>query len=124
MKSAVQTRLRSASAAADLSELVKARLSLLTVATAMAGFALGVQEAWSWLLLAATLVGTALSASGAAALNQWWERGPDAQMLRTRGRPLPSGRLFPAEALLWSVALGTAGVAVLAISSGWVTAEP
>ena len=72
MKTAVQSRPRAASAAADLAELVKARLSLLTLATAMAGFALGVKDNWSWLLLAATLGGTALSAAGAAALNQWW----------------------------------------------------
>ena len=115
MKSAVQTRLRPASAAADLSELVKARLSLLTVATAMAGFALGVQEAWSWLLLAATLVGTALSAAGAAALNQWWERDPDARMKRTRDRPLPAGRMSPSDALLAGTVLSVSGVLCLGL---------
>jgi len=115
MKSAVQTRLRPASAAADLSELVKARLSLLTVATAMAGFALGVQEAWSWLLLAATLVGTALSAAGAAALNQWWERDLDARMKRTRERPLPAGRMAAPDALLVGTVLAVSGVLILAL---------
>ena len=115
MKSAVQTRLRPASAAADLSELVKARLSLLTVATAMAGFALGVQEAWSWLLLAATLIGTALSASGAAALNQWWERDLDARMKRTQERPLPAGRMAASDALLVGSVLSVSGVLCLAL---------
>ena len=115
MKSAVQTRPRAAIAAADLSELVKARLSLLTLATAMAGFALGVQEAWSWLLLAATLVGTALSAAGAAALNQWWERDLDARMKRTRERPLPAGRMAASDALLAGAVLSASGVLILAL---------
>ena len=115
MKSAIQTRPRTASAAADLSELVKARLSLLTVATAMAGFALGVKDAWSWLLLAATLVGTALSAAGAAALNQWWERDLDARMKRTRDRPLPAGRMAASDALLAGAVLSVSGVLCLAL---------
>ena len=84
MKAAAQSRPRTTSALSDLADLVKARLSLLTVVTAMAGFALGVKDSWSWLLLAATVAGTALSAAGAAALNQWWEREFDARMKRTR----------------------------------------
>ena len=123
MKSAVQTRLRGVSAVSDLSELVKARLSLLTVATAMAGFALGVQEAWSWLLLAATLVGTALSAAGAAALNQWWERDLDAQMKRTRERPLPAGRMSVSDALLVGVVLSVSGVLCLALFANLLAAS-
>ena len=122
MKSAFQTRLRGVSAVSDLSELVKARLSLLTVATAMAGFALGVQEAWSWLLLAATLVGTALSASGAAALNQWWERDLDARMKRTRERPLPAGRMTAPDALFAGALLSVSGVLLLALFANLLAA--
>ena len=115
MKSAVQSRPRPATAAADLMELVKARLSVLTVATAMAGFALGVRDTWSWLLLAATLAGTALSAAGAAALNQWWERDFDARMKRTRDRPLPAGRMAASDALLTGTVLSVSGVLLLAL---------
>jgi protoheme IX farnesyltransferase len=115
MKSTVQARARAASAAADLAELVKARLSLLTVATAMAGFALGVQGSWSWLLLAATLGGTALSAAGAAALNQWWERSHDARMKRTRERPLPAGRMAASDALLAGLVLSFSGILCLSL---------
>ena len=122
MKTVVQTRARPASAAADLSELVKARLSLLTVATAMAGFALGVHQAWSWLLLAATLVGTALSAAGAAALNQWWERDLDARMKRTRERPLPAGRMATSDALLAGAVLSVSGVSILALFANLLAA--
>lgn len=113
MKAAIQTRPRATGAAADLAELVKARLSLLTVVTAMAGFSLGVRESWDWLLLSATLGGTALCAGGAAALNQWWERECDARMKRTRLRPLPAGRMTPSDALAVGLALSFAGIGCL-----------
>ena len=122
MKSAVQSRPRPATAAADLMELVKARLSVLTVATAMAGFAVGVRDTWSWLLLASTLVGTALSAAGAAALNQWWERDLDARMKRTRERPLPAGRMAASDALLTGVVLSVSGVLLLALFANLLAA--
>ena len=88
----------------------------------MAGFALGVQEAWSWLLLAATLVGTALSAAGAAALNQWWERDLDARMKRTRERPLPAGRMAASDALLAGMVLSVSGVLCLALFANLLAA--
>ena len=115
MKAAAQSSPRTTSALSDLADLVKARLSLLTVVTAMAGFALGVKDSWSWLLLAATVAGTALSAAGAAALNQWWEREFDARMKRTRERPLPAGRMAASDALLTGVGLSLSGVLCLAL---------
>lgn len=123
MKSAVQTRPRASTAAADLMELVKARLSLLTVATAMAGFALGVKDTWTWLLLASTLTGTALSAAGAAALNQWWERELDARMKRTQDRPLPAGRMAASDALLTGTVLSVSGVLLLALFANLLAAS-
>ena len=122
MKSAVQTRPRASAAAGDLMELVKARLSVLTVATAMAGFALGVRDTWTWLLLASTLVGTALSAAGAAALNQWWERDLDARMKRTQDRPLPAGRMNASDALLTGTVLSLSGVLCLALFANLLAA--
>ncbi len=100
----------------DLADLVKARLSLLVLSTTLVGFLLGQGRApMEWLLLAATLVGTAFSACGAAALNQWWERDVDALMRRTRTRPLPAGRMHPKDALLFGMVFSVFGVASLAI---------
>ena len=42
---------------------------------------------WSWLTLMHTLLGTALIASGTAALNQWYEREGDAQDAADAGAP-------------------------------------
>lgn len=123
MKTAVQTSPRAAVAAADLAELVKARLSLLTLATAMAGFALGVKDSWNWILLAATLGGTALCAGGAAALNQWWEREHDGLMKRTRQRPLPAGRMNSSDALVAGSVLSISGVLCLALFANPLSAS-
>lgn len=123
MKALVRTMPRPAFAASDFAELVKARLSFLTLATAMAGFALGIKGPWNYLLLTATLVGTALSAAGAAALNQWWERDYDARMKRTRGRPLPTARMLPTDALLAGVVFSVSGVACLALFANLLSAS-
>jgi protoheme IX farnesyltransferase len=66
-----------------------------------------------------TLAGTALIASGTAALNQWYEREADAKMARTRARPIPSGRVRPARAAWFGVGLSIAGFAEL-----WFGANP
>ncbi len=69
----------------------------------------------NYALMLHTLLGTALVASGASALNQLWERDFDAKMRRTRGRPLPSGHLQPRTVLAvgcWSAALGLVYLAV------------
>lgn len=99
----------------DLLILVKARLSLLVLITTLVGFLLGWQGPMDWLILAATLTGTALCAGGAAALNQWWERDLDALMNRTRMRPLPAQRMQPMDALLFGLFFCAVGVVILAL---------
>lgn len=64
------------------------------------------------------IVGTALSSSGANALNQWWERSRDARMPRTASRPLPERRISPGSALLSGVAMAVAGVLTLLFING------
>ena len=57
------------------------------------------------------VAGTALVAGGAAVLNQLYERDTDALMRRTRTRPLPAGRLTPADARMFGYGLTAAGLA-------------
>jgi heme o synthase len=68
------------------------------------------------------LVGTAISASGANALNQWLERDRDARMRRTARRPLPQGRLSPTAVALAGSALCVVGVMVLWLLCGPIPA--
>jgi protoheme IX farnesyltransferase len=64
------------------------------------------------------ILGTGMTTGGALALNQYVEREYDAVMVRTRRRPLPSGRLQPAPALLFGVGLMMIGIVYLALFSG------
>ncbi|MGH7701243.1 MAG: UbiA family prenyltransferase, partial [Gemmatimonadales bacterium] len=84
--------------------------------TAAAGFSLGARGDVDLLLLAHTLIGTALVAGGTNALNQLFERDVDARMERTRRRPLPAGRLTVAAAAAFAWAAGVLGILYLAAS--------
>src|SRR5260370_42618132 len=75
------------------SELFKARLTFLVLLTTLVGFYIGSRGPVDYVLMLHTILGTALVAGGASALNQLWERDYDAKMKRTQDRPLPSGRL-------------------------------
>lgn len=119
MKSASVPISRLESLASDLSELVKLRLSLLVLLTTFVGFLIGWQGAMNYLLLSATLAGTALCACGAAALNQWWERDFDGLMKRTSQRPLPARRMHANDALLFGLLFSLSGLAVLGIFTNY-----
>ena len=88
----------------DYVELTKPRVNLMVVLTAAVGFYLG-SESVDFLLLVNTLIGTGLLASGTAVLNQCMERKADSRMLRTANRPVASGRIPAAEALVFGMVL-------------------
>ena len=109
-------RVQHANRTADYVALTKPRLNLLVLVTTLAGVYLAAPEGVPLPLLLHTLVGTALVAAGAAALNQVWERDTDRLMRRTSARPLPSGRLRIAEGVFFGTLLSIAGIAELAIA--------
>jgi heme o synthase len=109
-------RVQQASRAADFVALTKPRLNLLVLITTLAGVYLASPGGVPMPLLLHTLIGTALVASGAAALNQVWERDTDRLMRRTSSRPLPGGRLRVAEGAGFGVLLSIAGVAWLSLA--------
>ena len=99
---------------ADFYELTKPRMNFLVVVTTMVGFYMAMSRHFAdWVLLAHTLIGTAMAAAGASVLNQYVERGHDALMNRTSNRPLPAGRISPVEALLLGVLLSAGGTLYL-----------
>src|SRR5207249_11937591 len=108
-------------------ELTKPRITRRVVLTAGAGFYLGSERGVGvgvdLGLLLRTLLGTALVAAGTNAFNQWRERDVDARMHRTRGRPLPSGRITPRAAAAFAGIISVAGVAYLAFAVNLLTAE-
>jgi protoheme IX farnesyltransferase len=102
------------SAFADYVALTKPRLNFLVVASSAAGYYLGATGSPDLPAMSFAVAGTALVAAGAAALNQLYERDTDALMRRTRMRPLPDGRIAPADARLFGAVLSVAGLVLLA----------
>jgi len=102
-------------AGADFLELTKPRITLLVTLTALVGFLMASPDTVALEPLLKTLLGTALVAAGAMALNMLLERDVDALMRRTRNRPLPAGRLRSAEALGFGSLLTLLGTLVLVL---------
>ena len=105
-----------------LSELFKLRLTFLVLLTTLVGFYAGSRGPLAYGLMINSVLATGLVAAGASALNQLLEREFDARMLRTRGRPLPSGRLSPQTVLVIGTLCAAAGLAYLALAANWLTA--
>ncbi len=110
---------RARSRAADLIALTKPRLNVLVVLTTVAAYYLGADQDFGVLPLIHTIIGTALVAGGASALNQVWEQHTDKLMRRTRMRPLPDLRLQPRDATWFGIVLSVAGLAQL-----WLGTHP
>ena len=106
---------------AVFSDLIKARLTFLVLVTTLVGFYVAYPGALNLFLLLHTILGTALVASGAAALNQWLERDHDAKMQRTEDRPLPSGRMQPSTVLILGGFCGGLGLVYLALAVNLLT---
>jgi len=101
----------------DYVSLAKPRIIPLLLITALGGMMMA-ERGWpSTGLVILTLLGGALAAAGAGAINCWIDRDIDGEMLRTRRRPLPDGRIAPAHALLFGIVLGLIAFVVLAF---WV----
>jgi protoheme IX farnesyltransferase len=110
-------------AMAAMLELTKPRLSMMAIFSTMLGYLAATSSTQDHLNFVFLLLGTALAAGGAAALNQWMERHEDARMERTADRPLPTGAIEPGVALVFGMILSTGGLACLWFGvNGWATA--
>ncbi|MCA8983645.1 MAG: heme o synthase [Planctomycetaceae bacterium] len=106
---------------ADYAELAKLRISVMVLVTVAVGFLVGSQGGMGtdWWLLLNALLGIACIAASSCTVNQYLEISTDLLMVRTRNRPLPSGRVRPREALLFAGITGVFGVVHL-----WVFVNP
>jgi protoheme IX farnesyltransferase len=105
----------------DCWTLTKPEVNFLIALTTLTGFYLGHAHQsghFPFSLLASTLVGTLLVASGTATLNQYIERRFDAQMRRTARRPLATGHLSASIGLALGIVLAALGCAFLALTAG------
>lgn len=100
---------RGGGVAAAYLALTKPRIIELLLITTVPAMVLAAGGWPGWWLVANTLLGGTLSAGGANALNNWFDRDIDEVMRRTRRRPLPGHRIEPVAALRFGIALGVAG---------------
>src|SRR3954471_769514 len=106
----------------DFLALTKPRVNLLVLITTLIGFHLGTLGPIDMVVLVHTVVGTALVAGAAAALNQVLERDSDRLMRRTRARPLPAGRLGIGQASWFAMVLAVVGLVQLALGANLLAA--
>src|SRR6202012_4510941 len=102
--------------------LTKPDVSFLVLITTAAGYYMGARGPVNWLHMLQTVFATMLIAAGTAALNHYIERESDRYMRRTASRPLPSGGLQPAQALVFGIVLSVAGAFALYYIAGWIAA--
>jgi heme o synthase len=115
-------RRRAADVMRDYVALTKPRVILLLEVTAVAAMVIAARAWPGWRLVLLTFAGGWLAASGANAINCWFDRDIDLTMGRTRSRPLPAGRIEPRQALAFGVSLGVASFALLSTTVNLLSA--
>ena len=105
----------------DYLALLKPRVMSLVVFTALVGI-VAAPLSINPVIGFAALLCIALGAGASGALNMWYDADIDAKMQRTKGRPVPMGRIKPGEALGFGLFLSGASVLALWLVTNWVAA--
>ena len=106
----------------DYFELMKPRVMSLVIFTTISGMYLAPSKIHP-VLSFFSILAIALGAGSAGAINQWIDKDIDKLMERTRKRPIPSGRVDPAEALTFSLVVSLISIIILGLSSNWFAAS-
>jgi protoheme IX farnesyltransferase len=93
--------------------LTKPRIISLLLLTTLVPMLIAREGAVDWALIVWTLLGGALAAGGAGAINMYLDRDIDAIMSRTRQRPVPTNRVSPLRALVFGLVLNLLAFVVL-----------
>lgn len=106
----------------DLIMLTKPIVVVLLLVTTFAGMVIGAQR-WPplWITIW-TLIGGFMAAGGSGAINQYIDRDDDLRMQRTQKRPIPSGRLTPAEGLAFGVGMALASFFLMTAAVNFLAA--
>lgn len=94
-------------------ELLKPRLSMLVAFSCAFGYSLATKGQVDWKILSILTFAGFLLSGASVTINQVLERELDALMVRTRNRPLPTGRLSVEEAITFAVACMLFSLALL-----------
>jgi protoheme IX farnesyltransferase len=105
----------------DFIRLLKPRVMSLVVFTGFIGV-IAAPDAIHPVLAAVAVLCIAVAAGAAGAINMWYDRDIDAVMTRTCARPIPAGRVEPAEALAFGIVLSLFAVALMGLAINWLAA--
>src|SRR5438477_3283851 len=105
----------------DYVQLLKPRVMSLVVFTALTGLVCAGAPVHP-VLAAVAILCIAVGAGGSGALNMWYDADIDAKMRRTRGRPVPAGRVQSADALALGVVLSLFSVMLMGMALNWLAA--
>ena len=105
----------------DYVALLKPRVMSLVVFTALTGLACARAPMSPTLAVVAVLC-IAVGAGASGSLNMWYDADIDGLMRRTRGRPIPMGRVQSADALGLGVALSLLSVMLMGMAANWLAA--
>ncbi|MFZ9982886.1 MAG: heme o synthase [Cyclobacteriaceae bacterium] len=102
-------------------ELLKPRLSLLVAFSCGFGFILSTENSVDWMRLFMVTAGGFLLSGASVTINQVIEQREDALMMRTKNRPIPSGKIGPGSAVIFSAVVMAASILFLMISTNAIT---
>jgi heme o synthase len=105
----------------DYVQLLKPRVMSLVVFTALTGLVCAGHPV-DPILGAVAILCIAVGAGASGALNMWYDADIDAKMRRTRGRPVPAGRVQGADALALGVVLSLFSVMLMGMALNWLAA--
>ena len=105
----------------DYIALLKPRVMSLVIFTAFVGYVLA-PGALHPVLGAIAILAVAVGAGASGAINMWYDRDIDAVMARTKGRPIPAGRVNADEALAFGVVLSIGSMVVMGLAVNWLAA--
>jgi protoheme IX farnesyltransferase len=105
----------------DFVQLLKPRVMSLVVFTGLTGLICAGQPV-DPILGAVAILCIAVGAGASGALNMWYDADIDIQMRRTRGRPVPAGRVQGADALGLGVVLSLFSVMLMGMALNWLAA--
>lgn len=103
-------------------EITKPKVVLLLVFTAVVGMVLSVPGMLPLQETIFGIVGIGLAAASAAAINHVVDQYADAEMHRTRNRPLPQGNLTTTQCLVFAASIGLGAMAILVVFVNTLTA--
>jgi heme o synthase len=121
MSEALNSTAKSPARWQDFVQLLKPRVMSLVVFTGLTGLVCAGRPVHP-VLAGVAILCIAVGAGASGALNMWYDADIDAQMRRTRGRPVPAGRVQGADALALGVVLSMFSVMLMGMALNWLAA--